>query len=195
MKKILGILLALAISLGIATTAQSEIQWDNPDRVIVYDEIAGTDWLVFMKGLDDTRTQPLRVIIDSWGGDADSAIIIAGELLKLKREVITEVYVFAASGGAIIFIAGDKRIVHSTGQVFLHDMGYYSGVTGKDITDKMSPEEQEVIKISNEWMYELIHSATGLSIKQIQQMVNGREGVMFNADECINLGLATRKEN
>lgn len=86
---------------------------------------AGIDWQMadrVLKGLQllGTGDQPIKLIINSFGGEDDHARAIIGAIRQCKVEVHGIVYGRAESAAAWILQHCDRRILDSHGSLMLH---------------------------------------------------------------------------
>ncbi|HWG84106.1 MAG TPA: ATP-dependent Clp protease proteolytic subunit [Deinococcales bacterium] len=72
------------------------------------------------------QPDPIRVTINSPGGDAFLGLTIAKMLAETPVPVITKVAGVAASAAAVIFLGGHKRIVSPGSRLMFHDSWVYT---------------------------------------------------------------------
>ena len=130
----------------------------------------------------------ITIYINSPGGEVQSGLA-AYDLLKLIKAPITTVCIGeAASMGAILFLAGDRRVVLPHSSIMIHD----PAPGGGDMKG-MKPDEMEEklfnLKKSRDRLCGIIAEATGKSVKQI--MKKTCRDSFFTADEALEYGLAT----
>ncbi len=104
---------------------------------------------------------PIKLILNSPGGDADGGHAIYDMIKASKAPVDIEVYGQAMSMGAIILQAGRKRIAHKNATIMVHDgtMAFDSTHT-RDVASWSDWSKQ-----SCQRMYNLFAKKTGKSAK------------------------------
>ena len=130
----------------------------------------------------------ITIYINSPGGEVQSGLA-AYDLLKLIKAPITTVCIGeAASMGAILFLAGDRRVVLPHSSIMIHDPapggGDMKGMKPDEMEEKLSN-----LKKSRDRLCGIIAEATGKSVKQI--MKKTCRDSFFTADEALEYGLAT----
>lgn len=93
-------------------------------ELCLYGDI-GSKWEVTLKdvkaALDKAPTAPVKVRINSDGGDVIEGLGIYHALKTHKGHVTTIVEACAASMASVIYMAGDTRIMHEGAQVMIHN--------------------------------------------------------------------------
>lgn len=85
------------------------------------DEVRGIGWLV--KGLytlDDINTEPITLYINSPGGDISAGLSLISVMKDLRSPVHTFVVGQASSMGAVVAVAGARRLAYPTARWLLH---------------------------------------------------------------------------
>ena len=130
----------------------------------------------------------ITIYINSPGGEVQSGLA-AYDLLKLIEAPITTVCIGeAASMGAILFLAGDRRVVLPHSSIMIHDPapggGNMIGMKPDEMEEKLSK-----LKRTRDRLCEIIAEATGKPVKQI--MKKTCRDSFFTAEEALEYGLAT----
>jgi len=97
---------------------------DTDEAVIrIYDEIwwLGVNALDLVADLDAITAPRIRVEINSPGGDVWEGVAIYNALRNHPAEIVTRIDGMAASIASVIFQAGDRRIVHASSQMMIHN--------------------------------------------------------------------------
>ena len=82
---------------------------------------------IALSHLQDADVEQIVISIDSTGGDAYAALRIVDLIDALDIHVTTVVVSKAMSGAAIIFSAGDERVMHPNAVVMLHVVRNHNG--------------------------------------------------------------------
>lgn len=95
------------------------------DEAVIYlhDEIGywGRTSAEFVEELRGHRGKPLRVHINSPGGDVFDALAIYNALAAHPKTVTTHIDALAASAASFIALAGDKVMIESNAMIMVHD--------------------------------------------------------------------------
>ena len=89
----------------------------------IYDEIwwLGINALDLVADLDAITAPQIRVEINSPGGDVWDGVAIYNALRNHPAQITTRIDGMAASIASVIFQAGDRRIVHDSSQMMIHN--------------------------------------------------------------------------
>lgn len=89
----------------------------------IYDEIwfLGVNADQFTRDLDNVTAPSIRVEINSPGGDVWDGVAIYNALRNHPAQITTRIDGMAASIASVIFQAGDRRIVHGSSQMMIHN--------------------------------------------------------------------------
>lgn len=142
--------------------------------------------LMILEKMDDSSE--ITLYINSPGGEVVSGLAVYDYIQLMKAPVRTVCIGTAASMGAILFLAGDKREMLSHTRLMIHDPAYGGG----DMAGKKPHELQmyvDKLKQSQEIIAGIIASKTGKSLEEIYEKT--REDSYFNAKEALEYGLAT----
>ena len=142
--------------------------------------------LMILEKLDDTAE--ITLYINSPGGEVVSGLAVYDYIQLMNAPVRTVCIGTAASMGAILFLAGQKREMLAHTRLMIHDPAY----SGGDMAGKKPHELQmyvDKLKQSQEIIAGIIAEKTGKSLEEIYEKT--REDSYFNAQEAIEYGLAT----
>ncbi len=142
--------------------------------------------LMILEKLDST--EEITLYINSPGGEVVSGLAVYDYIQLMKAPVRTVCVGTAASMGAILFLAGQKREMLEHTRLMIHDPAYGGG----DMTGKKPHELQmyvDKLKQSQEIIAGIIAEKTGRSLEEVYEKT--REDSYFNAAEAVAYGLAT----
>ena len=142
--------------------------------------------LLYLNG--EESEEEITIYINSPGGEVQSGLA-AYDLLKLIKTPITTVCIGEASSmAAILFLAGDRRVVLPHSSIMIHD----PAPSGGDLRG-MKPDEMEEklsgLKKTRDRLCEIIAETTGKTVKQV--MKKTCRDSFFTAEEALEYGLAT----
>ncbi len=153
---------------------------------------------VYLSTFDESKTQvanllnDLRVfkpddritmIFNSPGGLVSEGRAIINAVTATGADIQTELLSEASSMAAVMFCIGDRRIVYENSSLMFHN--FSGGVGGKG--HEMKDHLKHIIKNIELFFRSYI---IGLSDKEIQQMVDGKE-FWFGAKKMCERGIAT----
>lgn len=142
--------------------------------------------LMILEKLDNT--EEITLYINSPGGEVVSGLAVYDYIQLMKAPVRTVCIGTAASMGAILFLAGQKREMLAHTRLMIHDPAYGGG----DMAGKKPHELQiyvDKLKQSQEIIAGIIAEKTGRSLEEVYEKT--REDSYFNVTEAIDYGLAT----
>jgi len=137
--------------------------------------------------LEDQGEDPIRVFIDSPGGDADAGYAIFDMMRFVKPEVITIGMGLVASAGAIILLAApkDKRLGLPNSHYLIHQP--LSGMRG--VATEIEIHARELDKLGRK-INKLIADETGQDLKKVEKDTD--RDYWMSADEAKEYGLISR---
>ncbi len=142
--------------------------------------------LMVLEKLDPEKE--ITFYINSPGGEVVSGLAVYDYIQIMKAPVRTVCIGTAASMGAILFLAGEKREMLPHTRLMIHDPAYGGG----DMAGKKPHELQQYVdklRQTQEIAAKLIAEKTGKTLEEICEKT--REDSWFNAEEAIEYGLAT----
>ena len=142
--------------------------------------------LQFMHLDRENPGEEITFYINSPGGEINSGMALYDAIRMLKSPVRTVCMGMAASMGAILFLAGDKRELLPHSEVMIHDPRQFGG-GGGTATDIASNAER-IMKM-RDMTGSVIAERTGKDLKTVLEYT--KTDSWFDAKEAIEFGLAT----
>jgi len=130
--------------------------------------------------------EPLKVILNSVGGEVYAGLLIYNTIEDLVRqglEIIVEARGLAASMACIILQAGSRRIGTRTTRFLIHEVSSWDW--GK--VTEMEEKVQEVRKV-NDMLRDIIASRSSKSKEEIDRLWTKKD-VWYSAEEAKEFGL------
>ena len=137
--------------------------------------------------LEAENDEPIKVFIDSPGGDVDSAYAIFDMIRFVKPKVTMIAMGLAASAGALIMLAGDKenRFGFPNSHYLIHQP--LSGVRG--VATEIEIHAREIEK-TRQKINALIAQETGKSLQQVEKDTD--RDYWMSAEEALEYGLISK---
>jgi len=137
--------------------------------------------------LEDMNDEPIRIFIDSPGGDADAGYAIFDMIRFIKPQVWTIGMGLVASAAAIIQLASPKerRVGLPNSHYLIHQP--LSGIRGVATDIEIHAKELEKLR---EKINALIAQETGTPVTQVEKDTD--RDYWMNAQEAVNYGLISR---
>lgn len=137
--------------------------------------------------LEDAGEEPIRVLIDSPGGDVDAGYAIFDMMRFVKPEIYTVGMGLVASAGALILLAADKdhRLGLPNSHYLIHQP--LSGMRGVATDIEIHARE---IERTRERINKLISEETGQPIEKVQKDTD--RDFWMSAPEAVSYGLISR---
>lgn len=129
--------------------------------------------------------QPIKLIIDSFGGEIYSGMALVNTIDTSTTPVHTYCYGKAMSMGLVLFIVGHKRFTHPLATFMQHQLS--GGSSGKFMDMVESLEEKERL---NTMLEDLIISMTDIEKADIEKYRSSKTDWFFTGKEAIRLGVA-----
>ncbi len=126
--------------------------------------------------------------INSPGGIVQSGLAVYDYIMLMKSPVKTVCIGDAASMGAILFLAGEKREMLPHTRIMIHDPSYSSFNVGGKKPHEIQREVDKLNKV-REITAGIIAERTGKSLKTVYKAT--AEDSFYSAEEAIKFGLAT----
>lgn len=137
--------------------------------------------------LDRQDASEITLYINTPGGEVISGLALFDQISMMRSPVRTVCIGTAASMGAIIFLAGQKRQMYPHAQLMIHDPSY----DRNDISG-LKPHEvrQELDKLNEvrKTTAEIISEKTGKPIKEVYKLT--ANDTFFTAQEAVASGFA-----
>lgn len=138
--------------------------------------------------LENQSSDEITLYINSPGGDVTSGIAVYDYISIMRAPVRTVCIGTAASMGAILFLAGRKRLMLPRTRVMIHDPSFSRHDIGGHKSHQIQRELEELNKI-REMLAQIISDRTGKSLDEIYEVT--ADDSFYNAAEAIEFGLAT----
>lgn len=135
---------------------------------------------------NDDPDKEITMFINSPGGEVDSGLALYDVMKGISCPIRTVCMGVAASMGAVLFAAGDKREILSHGRVMIHDP-LLSRTGGSAL--HLQEVSRNLLKTREELCSILAHH-TGKPLKEIYKKT--AQDSWFNAEEAVAFGLADR---
>jgi ATP-dependent Clp protease protease subunit len=137
--------------------------------------------------MEDMNSEPIRIFIDSPGGDADAGYAIFDMIRFIKPEVWTIGMGLVASAAALIQLAAPKnrRLGLPNSHYLIHQP--LSGIRGVATDIEIHAKELEKLR---EKINRLVAEETGNPHNQVEKDTD--RDYWMNADEAVNYGLISR---
>ena len=142
--------------------------------------------LMVLEKLDPTKE--VTLYINSPGGEVISGMAVYDYTHMMKAPLNTVCIGTAASMGAMLFLAGDKREMLPHTRLMIHDPAYGGG----NMAGKKPHELQqyvEKLKQTQDIIVDIIAEKTGKSKEEVRETT--KEDAYFNVTEAMEYGLAT----
>ncbi len=131
----------------------------------------------------------ITLYINSPGGEVDSGLAVYDFLKLMKAPIRTVCIGIAASMGAILFLAGDRRVMMPNSRIMIHDPARGGGSMAGMKPDEIEENLNDLRK-AQQVMVNIISQTTGRSQKSVRSKT--RKDSYFNAQEAVEFGLATQ---
>ena len=137
--------------------------------------------------LEAESDEPVKVMIDSPGGDVDAGYAIFDMIRFIKPEVYTIGMGLVASAGALILLAApkEKRLALPNSHYLIHQP--LSGIRG--VATEIEIHAREIEKARKK-INQLISEETGKTLKQVEKDTD--RDYWLNAEEALEYGLVSR---
>ncbi len=137
--------------------------------------------------LEQESDEPIRVFIDSPGGDADAGFAIFDTIRFVKPDVFTVGIGLVASAGALILLAGekDRRLAFPNSHYLIHQP--LSGIRG--VATEIEIHAREIEKMRTR-INTLIAEETGKPLDQVERDTD--RDYWMSASEAVDYGLIAR---
>ena len=145
-------------------------------------------WNVFLLGtydlIEKVEPKPLKIFINSNGGDFFAAIPIIDTIRNSKIPIHTYVEGIAASASSLISIVGHKRFITKNSFMLIHELR--GGVQGtySNITDEKENCDKIMSLIKNIYIEK---SNNKLKINILENIL--KRDIILSATECLKYGL------
>ena len=142
--------------------------------------------LMYLEREDDEAE--ITLYINSPGGEVTSGLAVYDYMTLMKAPIRTVSIGTAASMGALLFLAGDKRQMLPHTRIMIHDPSY----SNADMSGKKPHEIQHELDKLNETrqiIAQIISEKTGKTLEEVYEVT--ANDTYYNAEEALKFGLAT----
>lgn len=139
----------------------------------------------FKEALDSIRGNEVEVVVNSQGGDVFASIEIYNLLKDSDKRVKTVISGRAFSGGHIIAMAGDERIIYDNSQGLAHRASTIAWGNALDLLETV--EWLENVDENLLTIYGEVFTGTR---EELENLLD--EDKALNAQQCLDLGFATK---
>lgn len=137
--------------------------------------------------LDIEKPAPIRLEIDSGGGDADMGRYISDTIRSLQSVVVGVVAGYAGSAAFTVLQSCDIRVAWPNGQVMFHSVSTSIEVGKADLSFRL----QSGKRLNEKNLVELAERS-GQPLKKLRQW--SRQARVWSADEALQLGFIDQIE-
>lgn len=137
--------------------------------------------------LEDAGDDPIKVFIDTPGGDVDAGFAIFDMMRFVKPDVYTIGMGLVASAGALVLLAAPKehRLAFPNSHYLIHQP--LSGIRGVATEIEIHAKELEKLRVK---LNQLISEETGQKIERVEKDTD--RDYWMNAEESITYGLISK---
>lgn len=130
----------------------------------------------------------ITLYINSPGGEVISGLAVYDLISLMKSPVRTVCTGTAASMGAILFLAGEKREMLPHTRLMIHDPSFSGGSIGGKKSHELRHELEKLDEV-REALAKIIAEKTGRPLEEIYDVTS--DDTFYSAEEAIAFGLAT----
>lgn len=130
----------------------------------------------------------ITLYINSPGGEVISGLAVYDLISLMKSPVRTVCTGTAASMGAILFLAGEKREMLPHTRLMIHDPSFSGGSIGGKKSHELRHELEKLDEV-REALAKIIAEKTGRPLEEIYDVTS--DDTFYSAEEAITFGLAT----
>ena len=143
------------------------------------------EYLLFLD--KDDPGQEITLCINSPGGDVVSGLAIYDTIRMLKSPVRTVCIGTAASMGAILFLAGNRREMLPHTKIMIHDP-LIAGLVQPQMALQLRKQADQLME-TRDVLGKIISEKSGLPLDKVYEMT--AEDCFLTAEKAVELGLAT----
>ena len=133
-------------------------------------------------------SEEITIYINSRGGEVINGLAVYDYIRDMQTPVRTVCTGIAASMGAILFLAGDKREMLPHTRVMIHDpstCGRYDGQKPAEVKEQL-----ESLMNIRKILCDIIADRSGMSMKTVRSKT--QKDTRFTAEQAIENGIATK---
>ena len=136
--------------------------------------------------LDSSASDPIIIVINSRGGDADNLLCLYSIIQNLSCPLITIGTGYCYSAGALLLLMGDERYALPETRIMFHEMSAKAEGRIQDLNITINEYNE-----NQKFMYKLIKKKT--KIKNIEEWLKTEK--YLSVSDAIKLGILTKKCN
>ena len=152
---------------------------------------SGVYFYQFFRYLEKHNINRAIIEVQSFGGSVFEAWRIVGilaEAISKGFKVTTKVQSIAASAGAIIFLAGEERLISPTAELMFHELWTFKFLAIESPADK--EDEARVLRHIQDTITEWVASRSNLTKKEIDELTRKKE-FWVRGTQAMEYGFAT----
>jgi ATP-dependent Clp protease protease subunit len=134
--------------------------------------------------IENAQPKPLKIYINSEGGELFAAIPLIDAITNCKIPVYTYIEGIAASAASLISMAGHKRFITKNSFMLIHEIR--SGIEG---TYSNIADEKENCDKLMKVIYDFYKNKTNDSFTNESLTAILKRDIILNSQECLNFGL------
>lgn len=134
--------------------------------------------------LKDYVRQPIKVIVDSYGGIVYDGMSVVNSLLTSKTPIHTYCYSKACSMGFMIMICGHKRFATKYSTLMAHQLSSGVGGTNADIQEDAARVDE-----LNNMLMKIIVDRTKITKKQLKDLNKLKQDWFMFGKEALEMGV------
>jgi len=142
--------------------------------------------LMYLERQDNTKE--IKIYINSPGGEVMSGLAVYDFISLMKAPVTTVCIGTAASMGAILFLAGQKRQMLPHTRLMIHDPSFARAEFGGRKPHEIQ-HELDKLNETRESLARIISEKTGKTLEEVYEVT--ADDTYYSAEEAIEFGLAT----
>lgn len=135
-------------------------------------------------------SEPITVIIDTIGGSVPAGIGIHDMIVRIRQRMSVKINTLicgqAASMGAILLQAGERRIATRNSMIMLHEVSQYKFFETETTSDHA--EKAAIMKKMQNGLFEILSRRIGKTVQELESLTM-KKNVWFDAEEALAYGL------
>lgn len=135
----------------------------------------------------DFKREPIRIFINSNGGEVDDMWSLIDIILNSQTPIYTYCTGYAYSAGFLIFLAGSKRFLTKHARLLFHQMSCFRSGKYKDIVEDRKEMDYMQTEINN-----YVRERTKIDEGYLYNWIEKKQDRYFHPEEAIKLGIADK---
>ena len=141
------------------------------------------------KKVRNFKRKPIKIFIESYGGDVYAMWAIIGAIQNSKATIYTYCRGACMSAGLKIYLAGKKRFASEQSTFMFHSISQWTGGKMEDL--RVNQTQLEVLQ---KRINDYVSSRTKLTKKELDEMIKSNVEHYFDAKKAYELGIVTDME-